>query len=274
MDKIKLREKIKEAKHKCLEMCVNAEVGHVTSAFSCVEIVASLYYEIMNINPQIPGWKDRDRFIMSKNHGSVITYPILADLGFFSQSELDFFLKNGSKLGIHSKVNVPGVDFAGGSLGIGLGVACGLAYAAKLNKENWITFTLIGDGECYEGSIWEAAMFAGHYNLNNLIVIIDRNQMCITNFTEKLLRLEPLADKWEAFNWETITINGHDTDQILAALSGVRERKNPKPLCIIADTIKGNGLTSISNKLFWHGAAPKGDQAKIAFEELEREVIK
>lgn len=267
----KLTKKCNEIKQKCLEMCINAGSGHVTSAFSCAEIVTALYYHIMNYDNKNPNWESRDRFIMSKNHASVITYPILADLGFINEEELSTFLKNGSRLGSHSKSNIMGVDFSGGSLGIGLGVASGMAYAAKMNLETWMTFAIVGDGECYEGSIWEAAMFAGHNNLNNLVTIIDRNYMCVTDFTENMLRLESLEDKWKAFGWDVITINGHKFDEIINAMSGIRSRKSVKPLCIIAETVKGNGIDFMSNQLFMHGVAPKGKYAEEALRQIGSE---
>lgn len=262
-----LSKKVLKVKKKCLDMCIAAGAGHVTSAFSCVEIVATLYYEVMNINPQKPFWEDRDRFVMSKNHASVITYPVLEDLGFLSKGSCDTFLQDGSPIGIHTKQTVPGVDFCGGALGIGIGVACGLAYAAKLDKKSWLTFCLVGDGECYEGSVWEAAMFASAKDLNNLVVFVDRNQLCITDFTEKMLPLESLPRKWDAFGWEVREINGHDTKQIKNALGDVRQRTE-KPLCIIANTIKGNGVSFMENQPLWHGRAPIKENAQ----EAQREV--
>lgn len=266
-----LSKKVLNAKEKCLDMCIAAGAGHVTSAFSCAEIVATLYYEVMNIDPENPSWEKRDRFVMSKNHGSVITYPILADLGYFETEKLNDFLKNGSILGAHTKMSIPGVDFAGGALGIGIGVACGMAYSAKYSGENWLTFCVVGDGECYEGSVWEAAMFAGHNKLSNLIVLLDRNRMCVTDFTENMLTLEPLEKKWEAFGWEVREINGHSVEGIREALKDVRNRKEPKPLCIIANTIKGHGIPFMENNVFMHGVAPSGEKAVLALEMLKGE---
>ena len=250
--------KILEIKKRALQMCINAGVGHVTSAFSCAEVVCVLFYEVMNINPKMPDWADRDRFVMSKNHGSVITYPILHDLGFISKEEV--FLKNGSHLGIHTKLGLNGVDFCGGSLGIGLGFACGVAYSAKLSQKDYLTFCVVGDGECYEGSIWESFMFAGARKLNNLITIIDRNQLCITDFTEKMLPLDSLKNKIEAFGWDVKEINGHNLDEIRSVFSEIRNRKE-KPLCIIANTVKGNGIGFMENAPLWHGRAPSGADA-------------
>lgn len=266
-------EKLVEIKSDCLEMCVQAGTGHVTSALSCAEIVSILYYEIMRIDPHNPQWEDRDRFLMSKNHACVITYPILADQGFINKKDIFTFLQDGSIYGSHTKISIPGVDFAGGALGIGIGVACGMAYSAKRHKKNWVTFCVVGDGECYEGSVWEAAMFAGGHKLDQLVVLLDRNKMSYSNFTEKMLPLEPLAEKWRAFNWEVREIDGHSLEEIRAALSDVRCRKEKKPLCIIADTVKGHGIPFMENNIFAHGAAPQGDKAVLAAKAIRGEII-
>ena len=205
-----LEMKVQEIKYKCLELCVKAGQGHVTSAFSAAEIVVSLYYSIMNYKVEDPNWDERDRFIMSKNHGSVITYPILQDVGFIDKDNEIVLMGDGSVFGAHSKDSVPGVEFSGGSLGIGLGVACGMAYAGKMKKSQSRYFTIVGDGECYEGSIWESLMFAGHNQLNNLVMFVDRNQMTVTDYTEHMLKLEPLRDKISAFGFETREIDGHN----------------------------------------------------------------
>ena len=268
IDNIKeLEKKVQEIKYKCLEMCIKAGQGHVTSAFSSAEIVTALYYSIMNYKVENSKWDGRDRFIMSKNHGSVITYPILQDIGFIDKNTEIALMANGSVFGAHSKESVPGVEFSGGSLGIGLGVACGMAYAGKMKNLQSRYFTIVGDGECYEGSIWESLMFAGHNNLNNLIVFVDRNQMTVTDYTEHMLRLEPLKDKFTAFSFETWEIDGHDVKEIIETVKNVG--KTEKPTCIICNTVKGNGISCMSNKMFKHGVAPKGDEAKQALEEIK-----
>ena len=264
-----IAEKVNMAKRKVLDMCVAAGKGHVTTAYSCAEIVATLYYAILRINPQNPTWEERDRFLMSKNHGSVMTYPILADLGFFDMAELDTFMADGTRLGGHSKLCLPGVDFAGGSLGIGLGVAVGLAYAAKMDQKDWLTYCLIGDAECYEGAIWEAAMLAGHHKLGNLIAILDRNRLGVTGFTEDLLRLEPLADKWSAFGWSVKEVDGHSVEELLTVLSGIREQKRDGPLMIIANTTKGHGIDFMSDEPLCHGEPPKAKDVERAYTQLE-----
>ena len=265
-----LEKKVQEIKYKCLELCIKAGQGHVTSAFLAAEIVTTLYYSIMNYRVENPKWDDRDRFIMSKNHGSVITYPILQDVGFIDKDTEIVLMADGSLFGAHSKDSVPGVEFSGGSLGIGLGVACGMAYAGKMKKSHSKYYTIVGDGECYEGSIWESLMFAGHYNLNNLVVFVDRNQMTVTDYTEHMLRIEPLKDKFTAFGFETWEIDGHNVKEIIDAVK--KTGKTNKPNCIICNTIKGNGISFMSNKLFKHGVAPSGEEAEKALVEIRERI--
>lgn len=264
-----ISKRIDIAKRRVLDMCIAAGKGHVTTAYSCAEIVAVLYYSVMRIDPRDPAWADRDRFVMSKNHGSVMTYPILSDLGFFEEAELNTFMADGTRLGGHSKLCLPGVDFAGGSLGIGLGVAVGMAYAAKMDQKDWLTYCLVGDAECYEGAIWEAAMLAGHHKLGNLVAILDRNRLGVTGFTEELLRLEPLADKWSAFGWDVKAVDGHSVEELLGVLSGLREGKRSKPLMIIANTIKGHGIDFMSDAPLCHGEPPKAKDVERAYAQLE-----
>jgi transketolase len=263
-----IQNKVHKIKRECLDMCVKAGQGHLTSAFSCAEIVSVLYYAVMRYDVQNPKWEDRDRFIMSKNHGSVITYPILADLGYIAKEKLDTFMKDGGLLGPHSKYTIDGIEFSGGSLGIGIGVATGLAYGAKINHKEWLTFALLGDGECYEGSVWEAAMFAGHSQLKNLIVIVDRNGLAANDFTENIVRLEPFRDKWSAFGWDVLEVDGHNIAALLDVFGNIHSRGFSKPLCIIANTIKGKGISFMINEPFMHGRIPKGQDIDKAYAEL------
>lgn len=263
-----LREKTIEIKKKCLDICVKGGYGHPTSAYSCAEICVALYYRIMNYDIKNPNCKDRDRFIMSKNHASVIVHPILHDLGIMKDEEYNSIMQEGSIFTSHTNINHDGQDFSGGALGIGLGMAVGLALGAKLNRQSWYTFAVIGDAECYEGSMWEAIFLAGHQNLNNLVVFLDRNGLGITDFTENMLALEPLEDKFLACNWEVKTIDGHSIEEILDALKYIRTRPTNKPLCIIAKTIKGNGVEFMENKALMHGTVPKGEDLKKAYKEL------
>lgn len=267
----KLREKSFQIRKDMLNMCIKAETGHVTSSLSCIDIMVALYYgNIMRHDPKNHSWNGRDRFILSKGQASPALYAILADCGYFDKAELDKFAQRDGKFGVHLQYDVPGVEITCGSLGQGFGIAAGMALSAKMNRELYLVFTLLGDGECYEGSIWETAMFASHNRLNNLVAIIDRNYLCVTDFTEDLLALEPMGDKWLSFGWEICRINGHSFEDLLGILSTVRSRKKSRPLMIIADTVKGEGIEYISNIPLWHGAAPKGEEAEICKKDLER----
>ena len=258
----KLKRKVKQVRNMILEMCCNAGTGHVTSAFSCAEILVALFYGgIIRFNPNNPKWPERDRFILSKGQASVILYPLLADLGYFSPDELKRFNCSDGKFGVHLQYDVPGAEITSGSLGQGFGIATGLALAAKMNKELHLVFSLLGDAECYEGSIWEAAMFASHNRLNNLVAIVDRNHLGVTNFTENMVELEPFAKKWESFGWNVKNINGHSFDEIFGALEDIRSRKSNNPLVIIADTVKGKGIPFMCYQPLWHAVVPKGPLA-------------
>ncbi len=264
-----LNEKARQLKLRMLQMCIKAGFGHVTSALSCAEILTALYYDRMNIDRSNPEWAERDRLFLSKNHASVMLYPIFADFGWIDDSELDQFGSDDRRLGCHSKFGIPGIDFAGGSLGIGLGVACGSAYAAKCDNKSWKNYAVVGDGECYEGSIWEAAMFAGHNKLDNLIVFLDRNRQCATDFNEKLLRQEPFEDKWRAFGWYVDRIDGHDIKKIVdATQKAVGQNIESKPIMIVCDTVKGHGIDFMEDRLYLHGVTPKGEKAKSAIRQL------
>lgn len=254
-----------------LEMCIRAETGHVTSSLSCIDILVTLYHgKILKFNPKNPNWENRDRFILSKGQASPALYTVLADVGFFDTKHLDNFAQKNGIFGVHLQHDVPGVEITSGSLGHGLGIASGIALAAKKNRKLFLTFCLLGDGECYEGSIWETALFASHHQLNNLIAIVDRNYLCTTDFTENLIQLEPVEDKWKAFGWNVLRVDGHDFESLLKALHFVRSRRSASPLVIIADTFKGKGIDFITNIPLWHAVAPKGEEAKIAMKELER----
>lgn len=265
----KLKNKSKELRVMTLDMCEEAGTGHVTSSYSCAETLAVLYHgNIIRYDAKNPKWDDRDRFILSKGQASPILYVTLADAGFFPKSWLSTFAKKDGKFGVHLQNTVPGVEVSTGSLGHGLGLGIGMAFAAKLDKKDYITFVLLGDGECYEGSIWEGALFAAHHNLNNLIVIVDRNGQCATSFTENAVKLNPLEDKWKSFGWDVKTIDGHSVEEFLNALEGFRSRKRNNPYVIIAETIKGKGSPLIESKVNWHAKAPNHQEAQIIKKDL------
>lgn len=190
-------------------------------------------------------------------------------MGWITEQDLESYGKNDSPFSSHSKMEIPGIDFAGGALGIGLGVACGMAYAAKCDGKTWKTYCIIGDGETYEGSIWESAMFAGHNKLSNLIVFLDRNRLCMTDFNEKLLTQEPFDDKWRSFNWYVDRIDGHDISKIINAVRKAEANNaEGKPVMIICDTVKGQGVDFMANALYMHGVTPKGEKAERALKQL------
>lgn len=268
----KLKQKAKYLRHQVLDMCVKAGTGHVNSCFSCVEIMTALYYGgILRFDPKNPKWPERDRFILSKGHASPLLYVILADLGFFPKEELNKFNQADGKFSVHLQYDVPGVEITAGSLGHGFGIATGIALSAKMNRKLFLTFVLLSDGECYEGSVWETAMFAGHNRLNNLIAIIDRNYLCVTDFTENIIALEPLEEKWRACGWRVVRINGHSFEEIFKTLIGFRSRRSTQPLVIIADTRKGKGVEFLSDVPLSHGMILKGQDAINAREELRRD---
>lgn len=268
----KLKEKAFEIRKEMLEMCIAAGKGHVTSSMSCVDIFVALYYGgIMKFRPDEPKWPDRDRLILSKGQASPALYTTLATLGFFDRNELKEFAQLNGKFAVHLQKDVLGVEITAGSLGQGFGLAAGMALAAKMNQELFSVYAVLGDGECYEGSIWETAMFAAHNRLNNLITIIDRNYMCVMDFTENLLALEPLDEKWKSFGFNVIKVNGHSFEELLDALTFLKSRPSAEPTVIIADTVKGKGIESLCYTPLWHGCAPQGDIATECLMELGME---
>ena len=256
----KLKEKAQQLRNDMFEMCVNAGHGHISSGLSCTDVLTSLYYGgHLRHDPENPDWKDRDRFLLSKGHCAIILYTILADRGYFSKDELKNFSQKDGKFSIHLQKDVPGAEISAGSLGHGFGIAVGSALASKLNRNLHLTYTLLGDGELYEGSVWEGAMFASQQKLNNLVAIVDRNYQCTLDFTENFLKLEPLDDKWRAFGWRVKRINGHNFEEIEEAYADIRRRPSDKPTVIIADTVKGNGVQHLSYKPLSHGRTPKNE---------------
>ncbi|MDH7553417.1 MAG: transketolase [Spirochaetota bacterium] len=247
-----LEQRAKEFRYVITDMICRAGSGHLGGSLSLVEIVTTLYYRIMNIKPENPAWEDRDRLVLSKGHAGPVLYVVLAYLGFFPKSWLKTLNQNGTNLPSHVDHNkTPGIDMTAGSLGQGLSCACGMAYAAKLNKKSYNVFCIIGDGESNEGQIWEAAMFAGHNKLDNLIVICDYNKMQIDGKTDEVVTLEPLADKWRAFNFEVFEMDGHNWDDIYSTINKAITVKG-KPAMIIAHTIKGKGNAEVENKVASH----------------------
>jgi transketolase len=242
----------REFRYVITDMICRAGSGHIGGALSLVEIIISLYYRAMRMRPEEPRWSDRDRLILSKAHAGPVLYTALAYKGFFPKQWLATMNQDGTRLPSHvDQIRTPGIDMTAGSLGQGLSCACGVALAGKLNGKDYRTFCIIGDGESNEGQIWEAALFASHRKLDNLVAITDCNKMQIDGRTDEILALEPLADKWRAFNWEVFEINGHDWDAIHAALQKA-VAVTDKPAMIIAHTIKGKGNAVVENRVDSH----------------------
>lgn len=232
--------------------------GHVATSFSCAEILTAFYFgDILRYNTKNPDWPERDRFLLSKGHAATGFYCVLAMSGFIPLEIALDVGKEGSQIGVHLQSNIPGVEVASGSLGNGLGIGCGIALAARMDRKNYLTFVLTGDGELDEGSVWEAALFAGHHRLNNLVWIIDRNYMQCADFTENSLSLEPLKKKVSSFGFIVSQCDGNDCNSILDVLADVRSRSSTKPLCVIAKTVKGRGLPDVENDIFAHHYMPK-----------------
>ena len=252
-----LKQKAKWVRQQVLEMCLVAGAGHIAPAYSATEIFVALYHGgFLRIDPKNPAWEDRDRFILSKGQACAALYAVLADLGFFPVSELQTYTSVGSRLGGHSESNIPGVEAFTGSLGHGLPMSVGIALAAKMDGKDYLSVALLGDGECQEGSVWEAAMLAAHHELDNLIILVDRNSLQATNLTEDAVSLEPFDRKWEAFGWDVAQIDGHSFSQILTTLNSLKSQRSGRPKVVIARTTKGKGISYMENKPIWHYRVP------------------
>ena len=248
----------------------SAKSGHPGGSLSVADIITYLYFEEMNVDPKNPDAPDRDRFVLSKGHTAPGYYATLAHKGFFPVDDLVTFRHLGSYLQGHPcKQHVPGVDMSSGSLGQGISAAVGMAISAKLTNDDYRVYTLLGDGEIQEGQVWEAAMLAGHRNLDNLVVIVDNNGLQIDGNIADVCSPYPIDKKFEAFNFHVINIDGHDFDQIAAAFKEARETKG-QPTAIIAKTIKGKDVSFMENQASWHGTAPNDEQYAIAMEDLKK----
>lgn len=250
------------------DMVMRAKNGHIPSSYSCAEIVTQLYYGgVVRYTHARPDDPSRDRVIVSKGHAAMVLYPILADIGYFDRAELARFTRPGGLLGMYADVRIPGIEGISGSLGHGLGMGAGFALAARQDGHDHRTFVILGDGECYEGSIWESALFAAHHKLDNLIAVVDRNALCILGRTEELVALGDLAAKWRSFGWETVACDGHSFDELAAAFDRVG-RTDGKPLCIVANTVKGKGISFMEGRPEWHNKMPSAQQMEQARAEL------
>ncbi len=251
-----------------VSMIGKSKSGHPGGSLSAVEILTALYFDQMNVDPTNPKMEDRDRFVLSKGHAAPALYATLAERGYFDREELNYLRKTGSMLQGHPDMKkIPGVEMSTGSLGQGFSVACGMAMASKLDNAPWNVYALLGDGEVQEGIVWEAAMSAAHYKLDNMIAFLDYNGLQIDGEVESVMSINPIEDKFKTFGWNVITIDGHDFDQIFAALDMAKDTVD-KPTMIIAKTIKGKGVSFMENQASWHGSAPNEEQVEQALSEL------
>ena len=268
MNEQMLKEQAKEIRKDIVTMIGQAKSGHPGGSLSATEIVTYLYFEELRIDPTNPKWDDRDRFILSKGHAAPVLYAALARRGFFPTEELSTLRKIGSHLQGHPDMKkVPGVDMSTGSLGTGFSAATGIAMACKLDKKENYVYTLLGDGEIQEGQVWEAAMSASHYKLDNLIAFLDNNGLQIDGNIDDVLSPNPIDAKFAAFGWHVLVIDGHDFKQIADAVAAAKAEKG-RPTMIVAKTVKGKGVSYMENQAGWHGSAPNEGQVAQAMAEL------
>ena len=273
VDILELKKKAVEIRKDILKMLTAAGSGHTGGSLSIVEILMVLYYYALKNDPKNPKWKERDRFLLSKGHGCPALYAVLAQKGYFPKDILWGLRKLGSKLQGHPQLGLPGIEISSGSLGQGLSIANGMAIAARMDKLDIRVYCLMGDGETNEGQVWEAAMTASHYKLDNVCAIIDFNKLQIDGFCCDVKDMGAYIDKWKNFGWNVIEVDGHDIGKLIDAFDRARTIKG-MPTMIIAHTIKGKGVSFVENKVEWHGVAPKKDEYERAIKELDEELKK
>lgn len=272
VDTARLAEKAKLIRRETVRLTDICGSGHYGSAFSMAEMVAVLYYELLHLRPDEPGWADRDRFLLGKGHAAIGLYPVLADLGFFPASDLDSYTRLGSPLGDHPDMRkVKGVDFSSGSIGHNLSVSLGMALGLRLRESPARVVCLMGDGEQAEGQVWEAAMAAAHFGLTNLVGIVDNNKVGSDGVTQETMRSEPLEEKWRAFGWEVLRLrDGHDLDQVRPVLDDALNGGHDRPVLVLADTVAGRGVSFMEHTWQWHlGFLGPADRDR-AVAEIER----
>jgi transketolase len=265
-----LREKARFIRLETIRLIEIAKVGHYSSVFSCAEIFASLYYDVLSLRPGEPAWEDRDRFLMGKGHAAVGLFPILADHGFIPRELLDGYTRLGSPLGDHPDMTkVPGIDFSSGSIGHALSNGAGMAMGGRMRKAPFNVFVMLGDGEMQEGQVWEAALFAAHHKLSRLIAIVDRNGYQLDGKVDDVIGVESLREKWSAFGWQVHEVDGHDvyeTTRLLRRLKADTQRT--APACVIARTVKGKGVTFMETEPGWHLGYLAPSDAQLAIDEI------
>lgn len=268
MDNENLSKIAREVRRNIVKSITSAKSGHPGGSLSAADIIVTLYFDIMRIDPKNPRWEDRDRFVLSKGHAAPALYAVLAERGYFSKDILPTLRHFGSILQGHPDMKgIPGVDMTTGSLGQGFSAANGMALAGKLDHKDYRVYVMIGDGEMQEGLVWEAAMLCGHYKLDNVTVFLDYNKLQIDGTNDQVMTVEPVKDKWKAFGFNVLEINGHNFDEIKEAVKSAKECKG-KPTIIIANTIKGKGVSFMENQVGWHGNAPTEEQLKVALKDL------
>ena len=253
-------------RRRVVRMCSAGGTAHVGSCLSVADIVAVLYGEVLRVDPADPAWPDRDRFILSKGHACACVYAALAERGFLAPELLEQHYRNGSPFSGHISHGVPGVEFSTGSLGHGLGVGAGMAMQLRRAGGRQRVYVVLSDGECDEGSTWEAALFAGHHRLSNLCAVIDYNRLQGIGPVSEILELEPFALKWRAFGWTVLPVDGHDHQALKRAFT--EAARNERPTCILADTVKGRGVSFMEGEVLWHYRVPRGDELDAALREL------
>lgn len=267
MNSAELKIKAAQIRMDLLRMIHGAKTGHTGGSLSNTDILTALYYRVMNIDPARPKWEDRDRFIASKGHSVESLWCILADLGFFPKEELKTFSQFGTRLIGHPNNKVPGIEMNTGALGHGLAISVGMALAAKRDGKGYRVFCLMGDGEQAEGSVWEAAMAGAHYKLDNLVGIIDRNRLQISGSTEDVMGLEPLEEKWAAFGWHVVPVDGNEVDELVRVFEEAPAAAG-KPTLVMANTVKGKGVSFAENVPHWHHHVPNDEELAQALAEL------
>ncbi|MGW9333540.1 transketolase [Bosea sp. NPDC055594] len=271
----RLREKARFVRLETIRLIEIAKVGHYSSVFSAAEIFAALYYDVMSLRHGEPDWPDRDRFLMGKGHAAVGLFPILAEYRYISKETLDGYTRLGNPLGDHPDMRkVPGVDFSSGSIGHALSAGAGMALGGKLSGREFSVFVMLGDGEMQEGQVWEAATFAAHHKLSRLVAIVDRNGFQLDGAVDDVMGIEPLADKWRAFGWETHEVDGHNLPELTALLRQVKEdTERQTPVCIVARTLKGKGVSYMETEPGWHlGYLDPADAERAIAEIKNREI--
>lgn len=259
----------KKIRRHIVSMIGKAGSGHPGGSLSAVEILTALYFKLLHHDPENPQWADRDRFILSKGHGAPVLYATLAECGYFPVEELLTLRQLDSHLQGHTdRLTTPGVELSAGSLGQGLSFSIGVALAGRLDKKDYAVYVMLGDGECDEGQVWEAAMAAAHYKTDNLVAIVDKNKLQIDGSTREVMNLDPLDEKWRGFGWEVFNIDGHNLTEIIDILEKAKGVKG-RPAVIIANTIKGKGVSFMENNVAFHGNAPNAEQLEQALKELE-----